>query len=98
MVLEQEGSAGRTFTYSASINPGEYTLRVVKNGYIERNVKINVEENCTLPDIVLHGGDIVDENGISDGRIDIDDFIRVLRGFSDNFPNNLKVGFWASPT
>ncbi len=90
IVLENENTDTRTFTYSASVNPGEYTLRVVKNGYITRNVKVNVEGNCTLPDIVLHSGDTVDENGVSDGVVDIDDFIRVLRGFSAEFPTNLR--------
>ena len=90
IVLEDSDSDKRTFTYKANVNPGEYTLKVVKNGYVTRNVVVNVSENCTLPDIVLHGGDIADETGLSDGKIDIDDFIRVLRGFSAEFPNDLK--------
>lgn len=88
-VLEDENTDGRTFRYSASVNPGEYTLKLVKNGYITRNIHINVEDSFAIPDISMHAGDTVDGNGISDGRVDIDDFIRVLRGFSQEFPKEL---------
>jgi len=90
MVLEDENTDTRAFSYKMSANPGEYTLRVVKNGYITRNVGVTFDKNSTLPEVVLHSGDVVDEKGVSDGVIDIDDFIRVLRGFSAEFPAELK--------
>lgn len=86
IVLENADSTKRTFTYSASIAPGEYTVKVIKDGYISRFVPVTVTENCEIPEIVMFSGDTLDENAESDGKVDIDDFTRVLRGFSKDFP------------
>ncbi len=85
-VLEDENSEKRTFAYTTEIIPGNYTFRVLKDGYITRNVPITIAEAMHIPEIVLFAGDTLDENGNGDGVIDIDDFTRILRGFSKDFP------------
>ena len=75
----ENGSISYTFTGK----PGIYTLSVIKNGYISYSADIDLSSDKTL-DIKLIAGDIkgayTDTHG--DGMVDIDDFIRVLRGFS----------------
>lgn len=85
-VLENAENKSRTFTYIAEIAPGDYTMKVVKDGYLERTVPVTITESATIPEIVLFAGDTLDENGNGDGVIDIDDFTRILRGFAPKFP------------
>lgn len=88
IVLEDDKTDVRTFTYETALLPGEYTVKVMKNGYNTREVPISVNSSCEISEIVLYAGDTVDETGKNDGVIDIDDFIRILRGFSSSFPTD----------
>ena len=84
-VLENAESTKRTFSYTTEIIPGNYTFRIMKNGYITRNVPISITESCNIPELVIFAGDTLDQFGRGDGVIDIDDFTRILRGFSRDF-------------
>lgn len=84
--LEKADDNARTVEYKASIAPGEYIVRAIKDGYLAKEFALNVTEAMTVPEIVLAGGDTLDANGNGDGVIDVDDFIRILRAFSDDFP------------
>ena len=86
IVLENEETTSRTFIYEASLLPGEYTVRVIKGGYITREAPVTVTEACELPEIVISAGDTTDASGKGDGVVDVDDFVRVLKGFSKDFP------------
>jgi len=85
-VLENAESTNRTFTYTAEIAPGDYTIKVIKDGYLARSVPITVTQAADIPEIVVFSGDTLDSNGKGDGVIDIDDFTRILRGFASDFP------------
>ena len=81
--------------FEMTLPTGEYVLKIVKSGYIQREIPVNVSEgDFTISDSPMFGGDISDDSGFGDGIIDIDDFIRVLRGFSEEFranPKNIKA-------
>lgn len=84
--LESKDEAITTFDYETELAPGEYTIRVIKKGYLTRDIPVTVDSACTIPEIVLVAGDTVDEKGNADGKVTVDDFVRVLKGFSETFP------------
>ncbi len=84
--LESKDEATTTFDYETELAPGEYTIRVIKRGYLTRDIPVTVNAACTIPEIVLIAGDTVDEKGNADGKVTVDDFVRVLKGFSEEFP------------
>ncbi len=70
---------------SMELPEGEYDYCIVKNGYLQYNGTLTIGDDiATFGDIELIAGDIKEDyNDVhGDGTIDIDDFIRVLRGFS----------------
>lgn len=89
-VLEGFDSDNTVFPFTTQLYPGKYTFTVEKGAYMTRSFDFTVSEACTVPDIVLYAGDTLDENGVSDGIVNENDFIRVLRGFSDTFPVEYK--------
>lgn len=86
----ENGGHNKTFSeFELTLPTGEYTLNIVKSGYIQREIAVNITEGSyTISDSPMFGGDIADSTGLGDGIIDIDDFIRVLRGFSEEFRQN----------
>ncbi len=75
---------------------GEYSLRIVKKGIITFEtspVRLSDGEALVLKDFAPIYGDIIGsydaESG--DGTVNIDDFVRVLRGFSDNASEQLQT-------
>lgn len=75
---------------------GEYSLRIVKKGIITYEtspVRLSDGEALVLKDFAPIYGDIIGsydaESG--DGTVNIDDFVRVLRGFSDNASEQLQT-------
>lgn len=69
----------------AKLSAGTYTLSVTKNGYVKYSYEFTVSDNTEIPQIVLIPGDIKSsyDESCGDGVVDIDDFIRVIRGFSN---------------
>lgn len=65
---------------------GKYKFRIEKNGYLAhttQEIEVKAGEDVTIPEFTLIAGDIKDDAGFcGDGVVDIDDFTRVLRGFS----------------
>lgn len=89
-VLENGDTSGRTFDFSTTVLSGNYTVKVVKSGYVTREVPITVgEESLVIPEIVLIAGDIKDSynDTYGDGIVDIDDFMKVIKGFNPQISN-----------
>ncbi len=89
-VLENGNTTGRTFDFSTSVLSGNYTIKVVKSGYVTREVPIIVgEEALAVPEIVLIAGDIKGSynDTYGDGIVDIDDYLRIIKGFNPQISN-----------
>ena len=79
-----------TFT----LDMGEYYAEIVKNGYITYGFNFTVNDvTVTVPEIKLIAGDIASsfDDKCGDGTVDIDDFVRVLRGFSTAADSQLRM-------
>ncbi len=64
---------------------GEYDFVIVKNGYLQHSGTLSASEgNVELGDITLIPGDIKSalSDSQGDGKVDVDDFVRVLRAFA----------------
>ncbi len=70
--------------FTAYVPKGTYTLTFEKSGYLKSTQTVVVEVETELEEIVLIPGDIPENVGDScgDGKIDIADIIKVLRGLS----------------
>ena len=86
LTLESADSADRSFEYKLKLAPGVYTFIAEKDGYKTRRIEVEAEESGFLPEIVLFAGDTLGEDGVGDGKVNVDDFQRVLKGFADEFP------------
>ncbi len=77
------------------LSEGTYKFRVEKNGYLSvttQEINVTAGDEITLPEFELIAGDIKDDVSFcGDGVIDIDDFTRVLRGFSSDASALVKV-------
>jgi len=83
-VIENADNTSSAITASLELAKGEYDVRIEKNGYVAVNVKATVHENgITFEDFTPVPGDVKGDfdDFCGDGIVDIDDFIRVLRGF-----------------
>lgn len=83
-VIENADNTSSAITASLELAKGEYDVRIEKNGYVAVNVKATVHENgITFEDFTPIPGDVKGDfdDFCGDGIVDIDDFIRVLRGF-----------------
>lgn len=91
--LENAQTLGNVVSVEIPLADGTYYAEIVKNGYLTFRTELTVSgESAVIPEIELIPGDIKsslnDESG--DGVVDIDDFIRVLRGFSKDSSENIK--------
>ena len=79
--------------FAASLPKGTYTLTFQKKGYLTHTEEITVEGETELPETVLIPGDIPadTEAECGDDIIDIDDVIRVLRGFSEGVSDDIRT-------
>jgi len=94
LTVTESESGKAVLEISSELTPGEYTLRIQKNGYLTYTTEFTVDTaGMTLPDITLIGGDIKGstEEICGDGTVDIDDFIRVLRGFSHDAASEVRT-------
>ena len=78
--------------FSFDVEEGEYSLIVEKNGYARYTGKASVTDGDVQLEIELIAGDIKEsyDDKCGDGIIDIDDFIRVLRGFATGATLDVK--------
>ncbi len=94
VILEDGEAASSTVSTALTLGQGEYYAEIVKNGYITYGFTITVDGMAVkLPEIKLTAGDIAAtyEDLCGDGKVDIDDFIRVLRGFSAEADEKLRM-------
>ncbi len=93
--LENDGNTEKQVLATVSLSPGTYNFTIRKNGYISYNGSLTVNADGTakvlkIPNLIC--GDIKSsyEAYEGDGCVDIDDFIRLLKGFaSENQSNKL---------
>ncbi len=81
---EETVSDGGDVAYTLEIAAGGYSLVVKKNGYLVSDiVEFKAVENGTIERIDLVPGDIKNsaDAKTGDGKIDLADFVRVVRGF-----------------
>lgn len=91
--LEGANTVGAETTVDIELLEGEYYAEAVKNGYLTYKTTITIDEEATgLDEIKLIPGDIKgDFNDVcGDGVIDVNDFIRVLRGFTQSSSELLR--------
>ena len=84
-VSDENGKAVLELT--AYLADGTYTITFAKNGYVKTSTEFTVSGDvCEIGNIAPLGGDIKADfaDSYGDGVVDIDDFIRVLRGFDNN--------------
>lgn len=90
IVLDTTEDENAQFSFTGEL--GKYRVVIIKNGYLTYDNEINLVTGDELNEIALIAGDIKadfdDECG--DGIIDIDDFVRVLRGFSKGSSAKVK--------
>lgn len=92
--LEEADGTAEDLSATASLKAGTYEVKIKKPGYITYETVITVNTDGTvemdeIPELIA--GDIrasFDETE-GDGKVDIDDFIRILRGFGENNDNTL---------
>ncbi len=86
--LENAGNTDSKVSATPTLAVGTYNFKVTKPGYITYEGTLTVNDDLTvdmdeIPTLIA--GDIRDnyEATEGDGKIDLDDFIRVLRGFTN---------------
>lgn len=82
-----ENKDGSTvISVDATLTVGSYIARIRKNGYVTKDVTFTVGSDgvANIPEISLVSGDIKADfdDMCGDGVVNVDDFIRILRGFS----------------
>ncbi len=92
-VYEDENNTDGTITADIELNGGEYEVKIEKNGYVSTTVTAMVDDDgVTFEEFELIPGDIKEsyDDVCGDGSVDLDDFIRVLRGFSSESDAKLR--------
>ena len=94
IILEDGEDVAATVNCTVTLEAGTYYAEIIKNGYVTYGFNLEVGGTAIeLPEIKLVAGDIIasfDDN-CGDGVVDIDDFIRVLRGFSAAVDSRLRM-------
>ncbi len=84
--VEEAGVNGTVVSAELSLSAGTHSYILVKNGYKPASGTLTVaaDGSFTDPEIALVPGDIKGsfEEVCGDGKIDVNDFIRVVRGFA----------------
>lgn len=82
---EDEALNVGTISYSLEVNPGRYTLKVEKHGYVTFTKQLEVTGDMAISAITLLPGDIKGSvnDTVGDGKVDLSDFVRVVRGFDE---------------
>ena len=72
---------------------GKYTVIFEKPGYVTLSEEILIEKNANNYEFTPICGDIRGsyEEHLGDGKVDFDDFIRVLRGINENSSELLRL-------
>ncbi len=94
IILENGENSERSVKCALTLENGKYYAVIVKNGYIKHSFELDVYgEPLTIPEIKLVAGDIVAsyDEMCGDGTVDIDDFVRVLRGFATDASDELRM-------
>ncbi len=94
ITLENSETDTATVTVDVTLLEGTYYAEVVKNGYLTFKTDVTVtDEAISISEIMLIPGDIKDsyDTECGDGVVDIDDFIRVLRGFATDATSELSA-------
>ncbi len=90
-VSDKDGSV--LLSFEAELTSGSYALTFTKNGYLSFTESFTVGSgNVTLPTCYPTAGDIKGAyaDACGDGKVDVNDFIRVVRGFAVD--GNTKLG------
>lgn len=80
--------------FAIELPEGEYDYCIVKNGYLQHNGVLTIGDNgVSFGEIKLIAGDIKGSIDAcqGDGKINIDDFIRILRGFTSESSKDLQA-------
>ncbi len=90
--LENANTAGAEASVDVTLLEGTYYAEVVKNGYLPYSSELTVSKIAPTLKIELIPGDIKGslDAVCGDGEINLDDFIRALRGFAQETPSNVK--------
>ncbi len=92
LVISESESGTAVVEFACKLEAGEYTVTFAKNGYVTHISTFEVvDADVSLGTVALVGGDIRDDysDQTGDGVVDVDDFLRVLRGFIKDAPEIL---------
>ena len=91
-ILTSDENGKAVITINTSLAPGQYGLTFRKNGYCAFMLSFVVEDSDIEFSFEPECGDIKDafDSSYGDGFVDIDDFIRVLRGFDNESSKQLR--------
>ena len=91
--LEDTETTSSEISVSVPLTEGTYFAEIVKNGYLTYKTDVTVTgEDISIENMALVPGDIKGsfDAECGDGVIDVDDFIRVLRGFVSDKSSELS--------
>ncbi|MBE6703653.1 MAG: hypothetical protein E7583_00170 [Ruminococcaceae bacterium] len=84
--LENAQTSGNSAKVKIELADGTYYAQIIKNGYLTYSTEITIKDRAvSVKEIKLVPGDIKDDfdRECGDGIVDVDDFIRVLRGLGN---------------
>lgn len=93
LVITGNENGKAVISFSAEVTPGVYKIVFTKNGYVTYTYEFTVTEtSADLGTITPICGDVKADytETCGDGIVDIDDFIRVLRGFANSSTRILR--------
>lgn len=93
LTIESDENGMAVVVLAAALEDGTYSITFTKNGYVTTKTEFEVAGgNVDLGVITPVCGDIKGDFSLAcgDGLVDIDDFIRVLRGFNDKSGEKLR--------
>ena len=97
-LFEPENCTSPVISLATTLSSGHYTYRIEKNGYLRYDGEFEVADCAVISEnAVLVAGDIKErlDAVCGDGKVDIYDFIRLIRGFdpssSQEFRNAVDI-------